>query len=109
MDGMGMMLKSFGFDTEKIKTEMQQAKQLIEEKVTSIDDKLKYVDESQTRLYDKMIRIEGIITDIALKLEALTPERLQAMLDGCPQPTPEELEREFYNVGRIDSDRNKSN
>lgn len=50
MTGMEMMLKSMGFDPDKIKQSLMQAQQQIEAQVKSVHDKLVVIDERLQRL-----------------------------------------------------------
>ena len=54
MNGMQMMLKSMGVEPEKIQAQLTQAKDAIEAKVTSVDEKLSLILEKLTRIETKL-------------------------------------------------------
>lgn len=100
MTGIEMMLKSFGIDPEKIKLELGQAKELIEQKIDSIDSRL----ESHAKA---ITDIRAALTRIELKLETLPTSEALALISSSPVPTSEELESEFFNGGRNNGSNHK--
>ena len=90
--GIEMMLKSMGFDPEKLKAQLTQAQTVLTDKVTEIESKL-------TSIQDSMLRIE-------IKLNTLPVEMAQKLLtDNAPSIA--ELERIYG--GRNDHDNGNGN
>lgn len=86
MNGMEIMLKSFGLDPEKIKSELVDAKDKIAGAIENLDSRLKTIDDRLTRIE---IKLNTIPRDEAMKLLAENT------------PTADELEQ-FY--GRDNND-----
>jgi hypothetical protein len=71
MNGMEMMLKSFGVDPEKIKTQLIDAQKVVLSEVERLHSRLDNIDASLRRIE---VKFETLPTDEAMKLLANKPD-----------------------------------
>lgn len=94
MDGMGMMLKSMGIDTDKIMADFTQLKEGVTKTLVNIDERLKAIEKQNGEILAACGRIEGRQEKAWTKvqeMEALArqsqPHTLPTM--HTPQPSPQ--------------------
>lgn len=99
MDGMGMMLKSLGFDPEKIKKQLSEAQAAIEERVQGITNRLSEIESQNDSIYASLQRIE-------MKLGTLPESELMKIIAS---KTPEEIDADVKEIyGRNDGGNNNT-
>lgn len=99
MDGMGMMLKSLGFDPEKIKKQLTDAQVLIEGRVKGVEYSLG----EHTKL---LLLIGCSLQRIEMKLGTLPESELMKIIAS---KTPEEIDADVKEIyGRNDGGNNNT-
>ena len=107
MNGMQMMLKSMGIDADLIQSQLTQAKDAIEAKVSSMDASIGAMTAMLQAHGAMIVALCNAMQRIEIKLNTLPAEEAQKLL-AENTPSAEELERTF-NAGRNDRDDNDGN
>lgn len=97
MNGMEMMLKSVGFDPEKIKKQLTDAQAMIEERVQGVSSRLSEIENQNDFIIASLQRIE-------MKLGTLPESELMKIIAS---KTPEEIDADVKEIyGRNDGGNN---
>lgn len=96
MNGMQMMLKSMGVDPAILQEQLTAAKDAIESKVLSIDEKLLEIVRIQSQHEIFLTAIGAALVRIEMHLKTLPQSEAQKLLDANT-PSSQELEEFFSN------------